>query len=339
MKVLVTGCAGFIGSHLSLALARRGDEVKGIDNLNNYYSPALKEARLSQCLGTDTPSGQSSRYPNFSFTKADLTDMDTLDRIFAEEEGGFDVVCNLAAQAGVRYSIDHPRTYIESNIVGFFNILECCRAHGVKQIVYASSSSVYGGNTKVPFSESDRVDNPKSLYAATKKSDELMANVYSSLYGIRTTGLRYFTVYGPWGRPDMSPILFADAITRGRPIRLFNGGDMVRDYTYIDDIVSGTMLAIDNPPAAEAPATVYNIGCSHPVKLMDFIAALERALGKKAQFEKLPMQPGDVHTTAADTSKISRELGYSPTVRIDEGTRRFAQWYENYYAAEPGARP
>lgn len=339
MKVLVTGCAGFIGSHLSLALVRRGDEVKGIDNLNNYYSPALKEARLSQCLGTDPQSGQSSRYPNFSFTKADLTDMDTLDRIFAEEEGGFDVVCNLAAQAGVRYSIDHPRTYIESNIVGFFNILECCRAHGVKQIVYASSSSVYGGNTKVPFSESDRVDNPKSLYAATKKSDELMANVYSSLYGIRTTGLRYFTVYGPWGRPDMSPILFADAITRGRPIRLFNGGDMVRDYTYIDDIVSGTMLAIDNPPAADAPATVYNIGCSHPVKLMDFIAALERALGKKAQFEKLPMQPGDVHTTAADTSKISRELGYSPTVRIDEGTRRFAQWYENYYAAEPGARP
>lgn len=338
MKVLVTGCAGFIGSHLSLALARRGDKVKGIDNLNNYYSPALKEARLRQCLGADPQSGQSSRYPNFSFSKADLTDMATLDRIFAEEDGGFDVVCNLAAQAGVRYSIDHPRTYIESNIVGFFNILECCRAHGVKQIVYASSSSVYGGNTKVPFSESDRVDNPKSLYAATKKSDELMANVYSSLYGIRTTGLRYFTVYGPWGRPDMSPILFADAITQGRPIRLFNGGDMVRDYTYIDDIVNGTMLAIDNPPATGTPATVYNIGCSHPVKLMDFIAALERALGKKAQFEKLPMQPGDVHTTAADTSKISRELGYAPTVRIDEGTRRFAQWYKSYYAAEPGAR-
>lgn len=331
MKVLVTGCAGFIGSQLSLALARRGDEVAGIDNLNDYYSPALKEARLRRLLGADPRGGRSSQYPNFSFRRADLTDFAALDGIF--REGGFDVVCNLAAQAGVRYSIDHPRTYIESNIVGFFNILECCRAHGVGRLVYASSSSVYGGNTKVPFSEDDRVDSPKSLYAATKKSNELMASVYSSLYGIRSTGLRYFTVYGPWGRPDMSPILFADAITQGKPIRLFNGGDMVRDFTYIDDIIRGTVLAIDNPPAADTPATVYNIGCSHPVRLMDFIAALERALGRRARFEKLPMQPGDVHVTAADTSKISRELGYSPTVRIDEGTRRFAQWYESYYAA------
>lgn len=331
MKVLVTGCAGFIGSHLSLALARRGDEVAGIDNLNAYYSPALKEARLRRLLGADPRGGRGSLYPNFSFRKADLTDFAALDGIF--REGGFDVVCNLAAQAGVRYSIDHPRTYIESNIVGFFNILECCRAHGVRRLVYASSSSVYGGNAKVPFSEDDRVDSPKSLYAATKKSDELMACVYSSLYGIRSTGLRFFTVYGPWGRPDMSPILFADAITQGRPIRLFNGGDMVRDFTYIDDIVRGTVLAIDNPPAGSGtPATVYNIGCSHPVRLMEFIAALERALGRKAQFEKLPMQPGDVPVTAADTSKIARELGYSPTVRIDEGTRRFAQWYESCYA-------
>lgn len=331
MKVLVTGCAGFIGSHLSLALARRGDEVAGIDNLNGYYSPALKEARLRRLLGADPRGGRSSQYPNFSFCKADLTDFASLDGVF--REGGFDVVCNLAAQAGVRYSIDHPRTYIESNIVGFFNILECCRTHGVRRLVYASSSSVYGGNAKVPFSEDDRVDSPKSLYAATKKSNELMACVYSSLYGIRSTGLRFFTVYGPWGRPDMSPILFADAITQGRPIRLFNGGDMVRDFTYIDDIVRGTVLAIDNPPAgAGTPATVYNIGCSHPVRLMEFIAALERALGRKAQFEKLPMQPGDVPVTAADTSKIARELGYSPTVRIDEGTRRFAQWYESCYA-------
>lgn len=324
MKVLVTGCAGFIGHALSLALAMRGDVVVGIDNINNYYNPALKTARLRD-MGIDLPDGKSKVYGNLRFVKADLNDCGFLDNLFKLEK--FDAVCNLAAQAGVRYSIDHPRSYIESNVVGFFNILELCRHNGVGTLVYASSSSVYGGNTKTPFSESDKADCPKSLYAATKKSDELMAHVYSSLYGIRTTGLRYFTVYGPWGRPDMSPVLFANAITGHKPINLFNGGDMVRDFTYIDDIVRGTLSAIDNPARGEVPATVYNIGCSRPVKLMRFIEALENALGMKAEFNKLPMQPGDVHVTAADTTKIAAELGYSPTVEIGEGTQKFAEWY------------
>ena len=327
MKVLVTGGAGFIGYHLSLALAGRGDEVVCIDSLNNYYNPELKLARLRALGVCDADKGESSVYGNLRFKKLDISDFGSLEKLFREEK--FDVVCNLAAQAGVRYSIDHPRSYIESNIVGFFNILECCRNH-CETLVYASSSSVYGGNTKAPFSEDDKVDNPKSLYAATKKSDELMTHVYSSLYGIRTTGLRYFTVYGPWGRPDMSPVLFANAITEGKPIRLFNGGDMIRDFTYIDDIVRGTLLAIDNAPQGGVPSTVYNIGCSHPVKLMEFVRALESALGKKAEFEMLPMQPGDVYMTSADTSKISHELGYAPTVNITEGTRRFAEWYAEY---------
>ncbi len=327
MRILVTGCAGFIGHQLSVVLAKRGEEVVGIDNLNNYYNPALKLARLND-MGVDSADGKSNIFPNFHFINSDIADDKTLNSIFAREK--FDVVCNLAAQAGVRYSIDHPRSYIESNIVGFFNILECCRHNGVSTLVYASSSSVYGGNTKTPFCEEDRVDNPKSLYAATKKSDELMARVYSSLYGIKTTGLRYFTVYGPWGRPDMSPVLFANAITQRKPIRLFNGGDMVRDFTYIDDIINGTLLAIYHSVGGDVPATVYNIGCSHPVKLMDFISALENALNMKAEFEILPMQPGDVYVTAADTTKISRELGYNPTVNIEEGTQRFIEWYWKY---------
>mgnify|MGYP002523687268 CR=1 FL=1 len=327
MKVLVTGAAGFIGYHLSRALVRRGDEVVCVDSLNNYYNPELKLARL-RALGVDNiRRGVSNLYGNISFRKLDISDYADVEKLFHEER--FDVVCNLAAQAGVRYSIDHPRSYIENNIVGFFNILECCRNY-CDTLVYASSSSVYGSNTKTPFSESDKVDSPKSLYAATKKSDELMAHVYSSLYGIKTTGLRYFTVYGPWGRPDMSPVLFANAITAGKPIRLFNGGDMVRDFTFIDDIIRGTLLAIDNAPKGKVPSTVYNVGCSHPVRLMEFVHALECALGKKAEFEMLPMQPGDVYMTSADTSKISRELGYAPTVNINEGTRRFAEWYIKY---------
>ncbi len=327
MRILITGCAGFIGHQLSVSLAKRGEEVVGIDNLNNYYNPALKLARLAD-MGVDIADGKSNMFPYFRFINSDIADNDTLNSIFAREK--FDVVCNLAAQAGVRYSIDHPRSYIESNVVGFFNILECCRYNGVGTLVYASSSSVYGGNTKTPFCEEDRVDNPKSLYAATKKSDELMARVYSSLYGIKTTGLRYFTVYGPWGRPDMSPVLFANAITQRKPIRLFNGGDMVRDFTYIDDIINGTLLAIDSPATGDVPATVYNIGCSRPVKLMDFISALEKALNMNAEFEILPMQPGDVYVTAADTTKISQELGYNPTINIEEGTRRFVEWYWKY---------
>ena len=323
MKILITGGAGFIGSAVTAALAGRGDEVTIIDNLNTYYNPALKEARLREIGIASAGGGVSSRYPSLRFRRLDITDADAVDRLFAE--GHFTHVCHLAAQAGVRYSIDHPRTYIETNILGYFNVLDACRRHGVRRLVYASSSSVYGGNTKTPFSEADRVDNPRSLYAATKKSDELMAHVYTSIYGIGTTGLRYFTVYGPWGRPDMSPVLFANAITEGRPIRLFNGGDMIRDFTYISDIVRGTVLAID--AIREGEANVYNIGCSHPVKLMDFVRTLEEALGRKAEYEMLPMQAGDVYVTSADTSLITRTLGYHPTVSIDEGLRLFAKWY------------
>jgi UDP-glucuronate 4-epimerase len=323
MKILITGGAGFIGSAVAAALAGRGDEVTIIDNLNTYYNPALKEARLREIGIASAGDGVSSRYPSLRFRRLDITDADAVDRLFAE--GHFTHVCHLAAQAGVRYSIDHPRTYIETNILGYFNVLDACRRHGVRRLVYASSSSVYGGNTKTPFSEADRVDNPRSLYAATKKSDELMAHVYTSIYGMGTTGLRYFTVYGPWGRPDMSPVLFANAITEGRPIRLFNGGDMIRDFTYISDIVRGTVLAID--AIREGEANVYNIGCSHPVKLMDFVRTLEEALGRKAEYEMLPMQAGDVYVTSADTSLITRTLGYHPTVSIDEGLRLFAKWY------------
>lgn len=323
MKILITGGAGFIGSAVAAALAGRGDEVTIIDDLNTYYNPALKEARLREIGIASAGGGVSSRYPSLRFRRLDITDADAVDRLFAE--GHFTHVCHLAAQAGVRYSIDHPRTYIETNILGYFNVLDACRRHGVRRLVYASSSSVYGGNTKTPFSEADRVDNPRSLYAATKKSDELMAHVYTSIYGMGTTGLRYFTVYGPWGRPDMSPVLFANAITEGRPIRLFNGGDMIRDFTYISDIVRGTVLAID--AIREGEANVYNIGCSHPVKLMDFVRTLEEALGRKAEYEMLPMQAGDVYVTSADTSLITRTLGYHPTVSIDEGLRLFAEWY------------
>ena len=323
MKILITGGAGFIGSAVAAALAGRGDEVTIIDNLNTYYNPALKEARLREIGIASAGDGVSSRYPSLRFRRLDITDADAVDRLFAE--GHFTHVCHLAAQAGVRYSIDHPRTYIETNILGYFNVLDACRRHGVRRLVYASSSRVYGGNTKTPFSEADRVDNPRSLYAATKKSDELMAHVYTSIYGMGTTGLRYFTVYGPWGRPDMSPVLFANAITEGRPIRLFNGGDMIRDFTYISDIVRGTVLAID--AIREGEANVYNIGCSHPVKLMDFVRTLEEALGRKAEYEMLPMQAGDVYVTSADTSLITRTLGYHPTVSIDEGLRLFAKWY------------
>ena len=323
MKILITGGAGFIGSAVAAALAGRGDEVTIIDNLNTYYNPALKEARLREIGIASAGGGVSSRYPSLRFRRLDITDADAVDRLFAE--GHFTHVCHLAAQAGVRYSIDHPRTYIETNILGYFNVLDACRRHGVRRLVYASSSSVYGGNTKTPFSEADRVHNPRSLYAATKKSDELMAHVYTSIYGMGTTGLRYFTVYGPWGRPDMSPVLFANAITEGRPIRLFNGGDMIRDFTYISDIVRGTVLAID--AIREGEANVYNIGCSHPVKLMDFVRTLEEALGRKAEYEMLPMQAGDVYVTSADTSLITRTLGYHPTVSIDEGLRLFAKWY------------
>ncbi len=311
MKVLVTGAAGFVGFHLVQRLLARGDEVVGLDNLSDYYSVTLKEARLARI-----PAGR------FRFVRMDLADRTALPELFAAER--FDAVVNLAAQAGVRYSVENPWAYVDSNVVGFLNVLECCRHYPVQHLVYASSSSVYGGNEKTPFSEEDRVDDPVSLYAATKKSDELMAGCYSRLYGIPATGLRLFTVYGPWGRPDMSPMLFASAILAGKPIKVFNHGDMLRDFTYVDDIVEGMVRVLDRPQAAH---TVYNIGCSNPVRLMDFISELERALGRQAEKILLPMQPGDVYQTYADTSKLERELGYRPRVMLREGIGRFVAWY------------
>ncbi len=316
MKVLVTGAAGFIGSKLMYCLSRRGDEVVGLDSINDYYDVRLKEGRLREF-------GASSR-----FVRMNIADKAALDALFERER--FDKVVNLAAQAGVRYSITHPYTYLESNLTGFLNILEACRNFGVKHLVYASSSSVYGLNTKVPYAEADKTDSPVSLYAATKKSNELLAHSYCKLYGIAMTGLRFFTVYGPWGRPDMAPMLFAKAICKGEPIKVFNHGDMIRDFTYIDDIVEGTTRALDRVPSPDAnglPFRVYNIGCSHPVKLMDFISEMEQALGIEAKKEFLPMQAGDVYQTNADTSLLEREVGYKPVVQLHEGLGQFAQWY------------
>ena len=311
MKVLVTGAAGFIGFHLVQRLLGRGDEVVGLDNLSDYYSVALKEARLAQV-----------RSDRFRFVRMDLADRAALPELFAAER--FDAVVNLAAQAGVRYSVENPWAYIDSNVVGFLNVLECCRHYPVQHLVYASSSSVYGGNEKTPFSEEDRVDRPVSLYAATKKSDELMAGCYSHLYGLKVTGLRLFTVYGPWGRPDMSPMLFASAILAGKPIKVFNHGDMLRDFTYVDDIVEGMVRVLDRAPQGHE---VFNLGCSKPVRLLDFISELERALGREAEKIMLPMQPGDVYQTYADTTKLERELGYKPGVMLREGVDRFVAWY------------
>ena len=316
MKILVTGAAGFIGSKLAGTLSARGDEVIGIDNFNDYYDVRLKHARVKE-FGIDVRS-------------IDISDKTAVDALFAEEH--FDKVVNLAAQAGVRYSITNPYSYLQSNLVGFLNILEACRNYGVKHLVYASSSSVYGLNTSVPYREADKTDSPVSLYAATKKSNELMAHAYCKLYGIAMTGLRFFTVYGPWGRPDMSPMLFANAISKGEPIKVFNNGDMIRDFTYIDDIVEGTIGCIDHEQKSDAnglPFGVYNIGCSNPVKLMDFIGEMESALGIPAVKNFLPMQPGDVYQTNADTSKLEAEIGYKPHVRLHEGVARFVEWYKS----------
>ncbi len=322
MKVLVTGAAGFIGSKLMYVLARRGDDVVGIDNLNDYYDVRLKQGRIAEFC-----TGERRR-----FLKMDISDKEALDALFAEE--GFDAVVNLAAQAGVRYSITNPYAYLQSNLTGFLNILEACRHFPVKHLVFASSSSVYGLNAKVPYSEADRVDNPVSLYAASKKSNELMAHAYSKLYGIPCTGLRFFTVYGPWGRPDMAPMLFASAIMKGEPIKVFNGGDMIRDFTYIDDIVEGTVRTLDHVPAAEdcpngVPYKVYNIGCSNPVKLMDFISEIEQAAGRPAEKVFLPMQAGDVYQTNADTTLLEKEVGYKPHVQLHEGIASFMEWYKS----------
>lgn len=334
MKVLLTGAAGFIGMHVARALLARGDEVVGIDNLNDYYSVQLKHDRLKTLDGAS----------GFRFVALDVADGAALQALFAAE--GFDRVVHLAAQAGVRYSLHNPQAYAQSNLVGFVNVLEGCRHHGVAHLVYASSSSVYGGNTKMPFAESDPVDHPVSLYAATKKANELMAHTYSHLYGLPTTGLRFFTVYGPWGRPDMAPMLFADAILAGQPIKVFNHGQMRRDFTYIDDIVRGVVATLDRVPEASpgldaqadpsrshAPYRVFNIGNSEPVALMHFIQTLESALGREALKEFLPMQPGDVPATYADTTALEAWTGVRPEVSIEVGVQRFVQWYRGYYGA------
>ena len=338
MKILVTGAAGFIGYHTVRRLAERGDEVVGLDNINDYYAVGLKHARLAESgiAGTESLAehsfAASSVLPGYRFVRADLTDKAFIDALFETER--FDAAVNLAAQAGGRYSIENPYAYIQSNIAGFLNVLEACRHFPVRHLVYASSSSVYGLNEKVPYAETDMTDRPVSLYAATKKSNELMAHAYSKLYGIPATGLRFFTVYGPWGRPDMSPSLFLGAILEGRPIRVFNHGDMYRDFTYIDDIVTGVCAVLDAPPAANADgvaAAVYNIGNSEPVALADFIGAIERAAGREAVKEFLDMQPGDVYRTYADTSALERDFGYRPATPLQEGIDRFCRWYRTYH--------
>lgn len=334
MKILVTGAAGFIGFHLVHRLVERGNEVVGIDNINDYYPVSLKYARLQECGIAEEKivqghTVQSDRYASYRFVRMDLQDKTSLERLFEEEK--FDAVMNLAAQAGVRYSIENPLAYIDSNIVGFANLLEAVRHNPVKHFVYASSSSVYGGNTKTPFAESDNVDSPVSLYAATKKSNELMAHVYSKLYGIPTTGLRFFTVYGPWGRPDMAPMLFTKAILAGEQIKVFNNGNLSRDFTYIDDIIEGVVRVIDHTLSGEVPAEIYNIGCGHPMPLMDFIHTLEEKLVRKAEMKMLPMQQGDVYTTYADTTKLERDMGYRPHVTLDEGIGKFVEWYKEYF--------
>ena len=333
MKVLVTGAAGFIGMHTAQRLLARGDEVVGIDNLNDYYAVSLKESRLANL----------THHPAFRFIKLDVADRAGMEKLFAEEQ--FDKVIHLAAQAGVRYSLQNPHAYVDSNLVGFINILEGCRHQRVQHLVYASSSSVYGGNAKMPFSEHDSVDHPVSLYAATKKANELMAHSYSHLYGLPTTGLRFFTVYGPWGRPDMAPILFTGAILRGEPIKVFNFGDMKRDFTYIDDIVEGVIRAMDrnaegdadydkvaaDPASSSAPYRVFNIGNHDPVPLLDFIGAIEQATGRIAEKQLLPMQDGDVPATYADTALLNEWVGFAPATPIAEGVARFVAWYRDYY--------
>lgn len=319
---LITGGAGFIGFYLSKALLEKGARVIGIDNLNDYYEVSLKEDRLAIL----------KEYQGYHFVKADIADKDIVFRVFQEFEP--QIAVNLAAQAGVRYSIDNPDAYIQSNIVGFFNILEACRRFPVEHLVFASSSSVYGGNKKVPFSTSDQVDKPVSLYAATKKSNELMAYSYSKLYQIPLTGLRFFTVYGPMGRPDMAYFKFAKKIMAGEPIQIYNNGDMLRDFTYIDDIVTGVENILCNPPEADengAAYKIYNIGNNKPEKLMDYIAVLEKSLGREAEKEYLPMQPGDVYETYADVSELMKDYGFKPATTIEEGLSRFAEWFLAYY--------
>ncbi len=317
MKILVTGSAGFIGFHVSLFLLKRGDTVTGLDNFNDYYDVKLKNDRNSEL----------EKYSTYNCARLDLSDSSGVTDLF--EKGKFDAVCNLAAQAGVRHSLTHPHDYITSNITGFLNILEACRYNGVKRLVYASSSSVYGGNTILPFSVKDRVDTPISLYAASKKSNELMAHCYAHLYGLQTIGLRFFTVYGPWGRPDMAMWLFTKAILNNEAINIFNNGDMQRDFTYIDDIVQGVVASLDNKELDQYE--VFNIGNNNSEDLMDLIAILEKSLGKEAKKEYLPMQPGDVKATYADIENTRNKLGFKPSTKIEDGVPRFVNWYKEYF--------
>ena len=355
MKILVTGTAGFIGSHLAIKLLNRGDEVVGLDNINDYYDQNVKYGRLQRGgiissleEGTDIPYGElitSTTDSNYKFIKLNLEDKEAMFKLFENEK--FDAVCNLAAQAGVRYSLTNPDAYMSSNIIGFMNILEACRHHNVKNLSYASSSSVYGSNTKLPFSTEDNVDHPISLYAASKKSNELMAHTYSHLFGISTTGLRFFTVYGPWGRPDMALFLFTKAALEGKAIDVFNNGEMLRDFTYIDDIVEGIIRVIDSQKETKPPYLalnadtssfkeqvrykVYNIGNNNPVKLMDFITAIENKLGKKIEKNMMPIQAGDVPATYADVTDLVNDLGYQPATPIQEGIDNFVDWYLDFF--------
>jgi UDP-glucuronate 4-epimerase len=333
MKILVTGAAGFIGMHVAQKLLQRGDEVIGIDNLSNYYDVSLKEARVARLAA----------YPNFRFEKIDVSKADELLPLFAREKP--ERVMHLAAQAGVRYSLSHPQAYLDANLQGFLNILEACRHHEVQHLAFASSSSVYGSNTTLPFSEQQNIDHPLSLYAATKKANELMAHTYSHLFRLPTTGLRFFTVFGPWGRPDMALFLFAKAILENRPIEIFNNGNMTRDFTYIDDIVESIVRVIDkvatpssvfdmaspDPVTSNAPYRIFNVGNSQPTPLMDYIGALEKAIGKEAVKEFLPLQPGDVPNTAADTVALEKWINFKPNTPVQHGVTQFVNWYREYY--------
>ncbi len=358
MKILVTGTAGFIGYHLAKKLLERSDEVVGLDNINDYYDVNLKYGRLKE-LGIDRDEvesnnsqsainyQQSTKFKKHKFYKCDLADSEAINHIFEVEN--FDAVVNLAAQAGVRYSLENPHAYVQSNVVGFLNILEGCRKFNVKNLAYASSSSVYGLNQSQPFKTTDKTEHQVSLYAATKKSNEMMAHTYAHLYGIQTTGLRFFTVYGPWGRPDMAPMLFTDAILNNRPIKVFNNGKMSRDFTYIDDIVDGIIKVIDNPAqpnpewnakdpeisSSSAPYKLYNIGNNAPLPLMTFIETLEEALGKKAEKNFMPMQDGDVVSTYADVSDLIEDFGYKPNTNLKDGIDKFVKWYREFYKIIP----
>lgn len=348
MKILVTGAAGFIGSSVARKFLNQGHTVVGLDNINDYYDPSLKYGRLGR-LGISKDDvdwrkyAVSTKFPNFSFVRINLEDSESVTDIFSAND--FDIVVHLAAQPGVRYSISNPQAYIKSNIDAFLNVLEGCRQNGIKHLVFASSSSVYGLNNKTPFSEHDGIAHPVSLYAATKKSNELMAHTYAHLYGLPVTGLRFFTVYGPWGRPDMSPFLFIDGIINDRPIKVFNNGDMLRDFTYIDDIVEGVVRIAEvipqpnpswdsskaDPATSAAPYRIYNIGNQQPTKLLDYISCIEKALGKEAKKEFLPMQPGDVYQTYADSSELAKATGFTPSTKLADGIAKTVDWFREFY--------